>query len=182
MWFAALITFWIRCGAQSGTVARWWWIFASQLAELPLLSPPDPVTEVPPPPASAGAVGSAIRAAADASSAPASLIRVLGFPRLERSCLGVCKIASLLRRPTGLAVGLALKELRPHSRVGSPQTCGSPAPRPKSGGDSAFTGYRWRGTLHHPPGAFLTQPSQFRIRRRNPCKCTNFRGGLPLGA
>src|SRR3954467_9912677 len=120
MWFAALITFWIRCGAQSGTVARWWWIFASQLAELPLLSPPDPVTEVPPPPAIAGAVGSAIRAAAAASSAPASLIRVPGFPRLERSCLGVCKIPSLLRRPAGLAVGLARKETAPPPRWVSP--------------------------------------------------------------
>src|SRR5690242_2994257 len=127
MWLAALMTFCTRVGAHAGIVARWWRIFAWQSEGLP--PPSDPVTEVPPPPASAGAADSAIRAATDARNAHASLTRLPGFPRLERSCLGVCKIASLLRRPTGLAVGLALKELRPHPEVGSPQTCGSPVPR-----------------------------------------------------
>src|SRR5439155_10155927 len=42
-------------------------------------------------------------------------------------------ISNLLRVPTGLADGLALKEPRPHEAVGSPQTTGSPAPRVRRG-------------------------------------------------
>src|SRR5919198_5814943 len=135
MSFAALITFLTRAGAQSGAMALPCFSFASPQLPEPPPSSPEPDTEVPPPPARAGAVGSAIRAAEAASSAPASLIRVPGFPLLERSCLGECKIASLLRRPTGLAVGLALKEpapppggwVRPNSLV-------PPLPARRSGG------------------------------------------------
>src|SRR4051794_4857837 len=112
MSFAALITILTRGGAQSGAMA--FPCLSVALPQLPELLPsPEPDTEVPPPPARAGAVGSAINASEAARNAPASLIRVPGFPLLERSCLGVSKIASLLRRPAGLAVGLALKEPAP---------------------------------------------------------------------
>jgi hypothetical protein len=122
MSFAARITFFTRRGAQSGTVALPWTIFA--FPQLPLsvspdpvvwVPPPDPVTEVPPPPATAEATGSAINAAVMVRPA-ASPIRVRAFPRLEPTCVGVCKITSLLRRPAGLAVGLALKEPAPPPR------------------------------------------------------------------
>src|SRR4051794_16756485 len=122
MSLAARITFFTRRGAQSGSFALPWTIFA--LPQLPLsvspdpvvwVPPPDPDTEVPPPPAVAGATGRAISAAAAVRPA-AKPIRVLDFPRLKRTCVGVCKITSLLRRPAGLAVGLALKEPAPPPR------------------------------------------------------------------
>src|SRR5215208_1001791 len=128
MSFAAQITFLTRSGAQSGALALPWTSLASPQLPPPLPLSPDPVTEVPPPPAMAGAAGSAISAAQAVTSRALSLMRLPAFPCLESTCLWVCKIASLLRRPTGLAVGLALKELRPH-RGGFAPIVGSPAPR-----------------------------------------------------
>src|SRR5215218_1617561 len=128
MSFAAQITFLTRSGAQSGALALPWTSLASPQLPPPLPLSPDPVTEVPPPPAMAGAAGSAVSAAQAVTSRALSLMRLPAFPCLESTCLWVCKIASLLRRPTGLAVGLALKELRPH-RGGFAPIVGSPAPR-----------------------------------------------------
>src|SRR5437867_13089861 len=75
---------------------------------------------------------------------------------------------SLLRRPTGLAVGLALKEPAPPPAGGFAPFVGSPAPRPLIGRGLGFTGYRWRGTLHHRADVCLHNAHNSAVASPNP--------------
>src|SRR5688572_24408886 len=106
MSLAARITLTTRAGALHGAMAlpsrRTLWVLRTQLPP----PPPSPPVPTPPEPAMAGVATTASPAHAAATAAGRSR-------RRERGVFGFT-VRFLLLLPTGLADGLALKELRPH--------------------------------------------------------------------